>query len=55
MNLVGLDQLEGGAGVEPNIYLVPVGLDYMRSPAGTQRALLSWRVVDQVLPLPYTV
>ena len=41
--------------MEPNIYLVPVGLDYMRSPAGTQRALLSLNVVDQVLPLPYTV
>ena len=55
VDLVGLDQLPGGAGVEPNIYLVPVGLDYMRSPAGTDRALLSWNVVDQVLPLPYTV
>ncbi|MBQ4198464.1 MAG: hypothetical protein II649_01150 [Kiritimatiellae bacterium] len=55
VNLVGLDQLAGGAGVEPNIYLVPVGLDYMRSPAGTERALLNWYVVDQVLPLPYTV
>lgn len=55
VDLVGLDQLAGGAGVEPNIYLVPVGLDYMRSPAGTERALLSWNVVDQVMPLPYTV
>ena len=55
VNLVGLDQLDGGTDVEPNIYLVPVGLDYMRSPAGTQRALLSWNVVDQVRPLPYTV
>ena len=55
MNLVGLDQLAGGAGVEPNIYLGPVGLDYMRSPAGTARVLLSWTVVDQVMPLPYTV
>ena len=55
VNLVGLDQLPGGEGVEPNIYLVPVGLDYMRSPAGTDRALLSWTVVDQVMPLPYTV
>ena len=55
VDLVGLDQLPGGAGVEPNIYLVPVGLDYMRSPAGTDRALLSWTVVDQVMPLPYTV
>ena len=55
VDLVGLDQLEGGAGVEPNIYLVPVGIDYMRSPAGTDRAVLGWNVVDQVLPLPYPV
>lgn len=55
VDLVGLNELEGGENVEPNIYLVPVGLDYMRSPAGTKRALLSWTVVDQVLPLPYTV
>ncbi len=55
VDLVGLNQLAGGADVEPNIYLVPVGHDYMRSPAGTDRALLSWNVVDQVLPLPYTV
>ena len=27
----------------------------MRSPAGTDRAVLGWNVVDQVLPLPYTV
>ncbi len=55
VDLVGLDQLEGGAGVEPNIYLVPVGIDYMRSPAGTERTVLGWTVIDQVLPLPYTV
>ena len=55
VNLVGLDELAGGSGIEPNIYLVPVGTDYMRSPAGTDRALLGWNVVDQVLPLPYTV
>ncbi len=55
VNLVGLNEIPGGENVEPNIYLVPVGLDYMRSPAGTDRALLSWNVIDQVLPLPYTV
>ncbi len=55
VDLAGLDQLEGGAGVEPNIYLVPVGIDYMRSPAGTERTVLGWTVIDQVLPLPYTV
>ena len=55
VDLVGLGELPGGADVEPNIYLVPVGLDYMRSPAGAERQLLSWNVVDQVLPLPYAV
>ena len=55
VELVGLNALAGGTDVEPNIYLVPVGRDYMRSPAGTDRALLSWNVIDQVLPLPYTV
>jgi hypothetical protein len=55
VNLVGLNEIPGGENVEPNIYLVPVGIDYMRSPAGTDRAVLGWNVVDQVLPLPYTV
>ena len=44
-----------GLATEPNIYLVPVGTDYMRSPAGMTRKVLGWNVVDQVMPLPYTV
>ena len=40
---------------EPNVYLVPIGNDVMRSPAGTERKELCWKVVDQVLPLPYTI
>ena len=40
---------------EPNVYLVPIGDDVMRSPAGTERKELCWKVVDQVLPLPYTI
>ena len=44
-----------GLAVEPNVYLVPVGRDYMRAPAGTTRETLAFRVVDQVLPLPYAV
>ena len=55
VELVGLDRMAGGTDAEPNIYLVPVGGDYMRSPAGTDRQLLRWTVVDQVLPLPYVV
>lgn len=39
----------------PNVYLVPVGMDMMRSPAGTTRKVIGFNVVDQVMPLPYTV
>ena len=49
------EQTAGGLAVEPNIYLVPVGSDYMRAPAGDSRKLLKWSVVDQVLPLPYSI
>ena len=47
----------GGSFVrEPNVYLVPIGIDCMRSPAGTDdRKVLGWSVVDQVLPLPYAI
>ena len=48
-------QTADGLAVEPNVYLVPVGRDYMRAPAGTSRETLSFKVVDQVLPLPYAV
>ena len=47
-------QTAGGLATEPNVYLVPAGTDYMRSPAG-DRAVLGWSVVDQVMPLPYKV
>ena len=46
-------QTETGLATDPNVYLVPVGLDYMRAPAGTTRKTLSFMVIDQVLPVPY--
>jgi len=48
-------QTTSGLASEPNIYIVPIGTDYMRAPAGTTRKVLGWTVVDQVMPLPYTV
>ena len=48
-------QTADGLAVEPNVYLVPVGRDYMRAPSGTSRKTISFKVVDQVLPLPYKV
>ena len=48
-------QTAEGLAVEPNVYLVPVGSDYMRAPSGSGRKLVKWNVVDQVLPLPYPI
>ncbi len=39
----------------PNIYLVPVGRDIMRSPNDDTRQAYGIRVIDQVLPIPYTI
>ena len=64
INAIGVDfagydaltvQTADGLATEPNVYLVPVGRDYMRAPAGTDRRTLAFSVVDQVLPLPYAV
>ena len=59
VDFVGYDDLTtqttDGLAVEPNVYLVPVGSDYMRAPAGNERKLVKWNVVDQVLPLPYQI
>ena len=44
---------ENGLAAEPNVYFVPVGRDYMRTPVGTSRQTLAFKVVDQVMPVPY--
>ena len=38
---------------EPRIYLLPVGNDVMRTPGNNGGELLSYNVVDQVVPVPY--
>lgn len=59
IDFVGYDKLTTkdvtGLATNPNVYLVPAGKDYMRAPAGTTRQVLSWNVVDQVMPLPYAI
>ena len=42
-----------GLATTPNIYLVPTGRDYMRTPVGATRAVLAFKVLDQVMPIPY--
>jgi len=59
VRLVGYDSLvvagTDGLSADPQVYLVPTGFDYMRTPAGTSREIVSFDVVDQVLPLPYAI
>lgn len=43
-----------GLAAHPNVYLVPVGTDYLRAPT-EKREVLGYRVVDQVMPLPYVL
>lgn len=39
----------------PGVYLVPVGLDVLRSPNATDFSTREWRVLDQRLPIPYPI
>lgn len=37
----------------PRVYLVPVGMDIMRSPSSSTGATREWRILDQALPVPF--
>jgi len=39
----------------PRVYLVPVGVDMMRSPTGFTGRVREFMVVDQVLPIPFPI
>lgn len=39
----------------PRVYLVPVGMDVLRSPSGNDFKTREWRVVDQKLPAPFPI
>lgn len=38
---------------EPRVYLFPVGTDTVRTPGGDGSDLRTWKVLDQVLPVPF--
>lgn len=53
-NLAFLDPLALGA--TPGVYLIPVGLDSMRSPAlGDAGNVRTWSVEDVTIPLPFNI
>ncbi len=39
----------------PYIYLIPAGIDSMRSPLGNGTVVRTWSVVDQAIPLPFNI
>jgi hypothetical protein len=44
-----------GLATAPRIYLVPVGMDVQRSPTGNTLATREWRIIDQVIPIPFPI
>lgn len=48
---------KGRVANRPEVYLIPAGLDYMRVPVKSSSSAVaeirSWKIVDQVLPIPY--
>jgi hypothetical protein len=39
----------------PRVYLVPTGMDVQRSPTGNSLATREWRILDQVIPIPFPI
>jgi hypothetical protein len=47
------NNLGGGMINTPRVYLVPVGSDVLRSPTGNLGITREWRLMDQLLPVPF--
>ncbi len=51
----GVSYASLGISNTPRIYLVPAGLDILRSPTSGDMNIRSWQVVDQKLPVPFPI
>jgi len=58
INAVGI-QFDGysttALSVTPRVYLIPVGMDVLRSPTGNTLATREYRIFDQALPIPFPI
>ena len=53
---VWFDHYDGaGLSTTPRVYLVPVGIDVLRSPTDFTLATREWKVLDQKVPPPFTL
>jgi len=39
----------------PRVYLIPVGMDVLRTPGDPELGTRQWQVVDQLLPVPFAI
>ena len=37
----------------PRVYLIPVGMDTLRSPSGYTGQIRTWKILDQMIPVPF--
>lgn len=49
------NNLGGGMANTPRVYLVPVGSDVLRSPTRPAGVTREWRILDQLLPVPFPI
>ncbi|MHB1306151.1 MAG: hypothetical protein ACYC23_03630, partial [Limisphaerales bacterium] len=47
------NNLGGGMINTPRVYLIPVGMDVLRSPTQGEPFVREWRILDQALPVPF--
>jgi hypothetical protein len=53
---VWFDNYDGaGLSATPRVFLVPVGIDVLRSPTDFTLATREWKVIDQKIPPPFTL
>jgi subtilisin-like proprotein convertase family protein len=58
INAVGVwfsDYNGAGLATAPRVYMFPAGMDVMRSPTGNTLATREWRIIDQVVPVPFPI
>ena len=44
-----------GLATAPRVYFFPVGMDVMRSPTGNTLATREYKILDQVVPVPFPI
>jgi hypothetical protein len=49
------DYNDAGLALAPRVYFFPAGQDILRSPTGNTLATREWKILDQVVPVPFPI